>query len=75
MTTFTDLQALGYDARPAMFAGEGRPTVWFVSRPGLETYVAEDDAATLDALADPALLAGLDALGVPDDETHGAAGQ
>jgi DNA-binding helix-hairpin-helix protein with protein kinase domain len=49
MATWADVEALGYTV------GEARPGVFFVSGDGLATYVASDDQAQIDSLADPTL--------------------
>lgn len=52
MPTIDDLRAAGYTAEPAMFAASARPTVYFVAGPGVQNYVAEDDAAMIQGLLD-----------------------
>lgn len=57
MAALTDVQALGYVVTEARPSTDDSAAVMYVTGFGLETYVAADDQATIDSLADPAAFA------------------
>lgn len=56
MATVADLAGLGYVVGVA-FTGEDGVAVWSVGGFGVQTYVAENDAAQIDSLANPEAIA------------------